>query len=364
MDLIPLFDTQAMLKPLREQLQHAAGRVIQSGDYILGPEVQAFEKDWAAYCGTKYAVGVANGTDALELALRSVGVKAGDDVIVPSLTFYATAEAVASIGANPVFCDVDPHTGCINKDTVQAVLTNNTAAIIPVHLFGNPAPMKQLAELGIPLIEDAAQSAGSQLDGSPAGSFGVAASFSFFPSKNLGAAGDGGAVVANDPAIAEQLTMLRFHGSLDRQTHQLIGYNSRLDEIHAAMLRVMLPHLDQWTSQRKQASEFYAQAGINQWVTPMKPTPGSEPAWHLYVVRHPQADQLVHHLKLQGIESRGYYRTPVHLQPAMRPWLPSYELPGTMELASTNLALPFGPWLTQEHAEQVVAALSTADLTA
>ena len=358
MDILPLFDTKVILAPLQTQLQQAAARVIQSGNFILGPEVQAFETEWADYCQTKYAVGVANGTDALELALRAIGVKPGDDVVVPSLTFYATAEAVASIGANPVFCDVDPSTGCITKETIKPVLTANTTAIVPVHLFGNPAPMDQILELGIPVVEDAAQSAGSKLNDRPAGGLGQASSFSFFPSKNLGAAGDGGAVVTNDPEVAEQLTMLRFHGSLDRQTHQLVGYNSRLDEIHAAMLRVMLPHLGEWTRGRQQAAGYYQEAGITDLVTPMQATPGSNPAWHLYVVRHPRSDQLIEQLNKQGIESRGYYRVPVHMQPAMRPWMPAYELPGTMELAATNLALPFGPWLQQAHADRVTAAIA------
>ena len=245
---VPLFDTKTPLAPLRGEIDAAIAGVLEDGRFILGPNVGAFESEFAAYCGAGHAVGVANGTDAITLALRALGVGAGDDVVVPSFTFWASAEAIVNAGARPVFCDIDPDTFCVTADTVRAALTPATKAVLVVHLFGNVAPVKEIAALGVPVVEDAAQAAGStHPDGRP-GSLGTLATFSFFPSKNLGCFGDGGAVTTSDADLAERVRVLRFHGSYDKVAYQEIGFNSRLDEMQAAILRVLLPHLDGWAA--------------------------------------------------------------------------------------------------------------------
>ena len=354
---VPLFDTSTALTPLREELREAVARVLDSGHYILGPEVEAFEREFASYCGAKHAVGVANGTEAITVALRAMGVGPGDEVLVPSFTFYASAEAIPPTGATPVFCDVDPQTFCINAETVAEALTPRTKAVIAVHLFGNLAPVGEIEELGVPVLEDAAQSAGSKgTRGRPA-SLGKAATFSFFPSKNLGCFGDGGIVVTSDDEVAEQARVLRFHGSHDKVTYDLVGYNSRLDELQAAVLRVQLPHLDSWSNGRRRAAADYADLGLGELVTLPRATVGSEPAWHLYVVRHAEADRLAAALSEQGIGCRAYYRTPVHLQPAMRAWGEGAKLPGTEEAARTHLAIPISPVLSREQVQEVVSSV-------
>ncbi|MEA2191055.1 MAG: hypothetical protein QOI73_1176, partial [Solirubrobacteraceae bacterium] len=290
--MIGLFDTTGPLRPLRAQLDAAVARVLDSGRYILGPEVSAFETELASWCGTRHAIGVANGTEALTIALRAIGVGPGDDVIVPSFTFYASAEAIPPTGARPVFCDVDPLTGCVTADAVKAALTPNTKAVVAVHLFGNVAPVADIEALGVPVLEDAAQAAGSLAAGGRPGALGRAATFSFFPSKNLGGFGDGGAITTDDDAIAELARTLRFHGSADGVRYDHVGYNSRLDELQAAILRVALPHVDEWADGRRAAAGHYEHAGLGELVGLPVPAPGSQPAWHLYVVRHERADEL------------------------------------------------------------------------
>jgi dTDP-4-amino-4,6-dideoxygalactose transaminase len=357
---IPLFDTRTPLDPLRDEIDRAIAAVVDGGRFILGPEVSEFECEFAGACGVSQSVGVANGTDALELALRAVGVGPGDEVIVPSFTFYATAEAVPPTGATPVFCDVDPDTACITAETVAAALTPATKAVVAVDLFGNPAPIPEIEALGVQVVEDAAQAAGATLNGRPAGSLGAAASFSFFPSKNLGCFGDGGAVTTDDESVAERVRTLRFHGSRDKKSFELIGRNSRLDEIQAAILRVELPHLAEWTEGRRAAAAHYAKAGIADHVRPIVPVGGADPAWHLFVVRHDRADEIAAALGEQGIEARGYYRVPVHRQPAMAKWGSSVSLPATDELARTNLAIPISPVLGPQQATLVTEAVAHA----
>jgi dTDP-3-amino-3,4,6-trideoxy-alpha-D-glucose transaminase len=357
---VPLFDTSTALEPLRDELREAVARVLDSGHYILGPEVEALEREMAAYCGARHAIGVANGTEAITIALRAMGVGPGDEVVVPSFTFYASAEAIPPTGARPVFCDVDPQTFCINAETVAEVLTPHTKAVIAVHLFGNVAPVGEIEALGVPVLEDAAQSAGSTSTHGRPGSLGTAATFSFFPSKNLGCFGDGGMIVTSDDRVAEQARVLRFHGSHDKVTYDVVGYNSRLDELQAAILRVQLPHLDDWSDGRRRAAADYAELGLGELVTLPRPTIGSQPAWHLYVVRHPEADRLAATLGDAGIGCRAYYRTPVHRQPAMRAWGESLELPGADEAARAHLAIPISPVLAREQVEQVVSAVRGA----
>jgi dTDP-3-amino-3,4,6-trideoxy-alpha-D-glucose transaminase len=356
--VIPLFDTRAPLEPLWDDLKAAVDRVMEGGRFILGPEVAAFERELADHLGTADAVGVANGTEAITLALRALGVGPGDDVVVPSFTFYASAEAIPPTGARPVFCDVDPETFLVTPETVRAALTPATKAIVAVHLFGNLAPVGELEALGVPVVEDAAQAAGSvAADGRRAGALGTAATFSFYPSKNLGAFGDGGAVATSDAGVAERVRTLRFHGSRDKVTYEEVGVNSRLDELQAAVLRVQLPHLDDWCDARRAAAGAYRELGLGELVALPAPAPGSSPAWHLHVVRHPDAAELEQALPTRGVEARGYYRTPVHRQAAMRPWAGGAELPGTDEAARTHLALPIGPWLDRPRAAAVVEAV-------
>jgi dTDP-4-amino-4,6-dideoxygalactose transaminase len=357
---IPLFDTETSVAPLRDAVLERVSAVIASGRYVLGPEVAAFEAELADYLGVRHVIGVANGTDALTIALRAVGVQPGDEVVVPSFTFYATAEAVVTAGGRPVFCDVDRETRNVTAQTVRAALTPRTSAIVAVDLFGNPAPVPELRGLGPPVLEDAAQALGSRLDGRRAGALGDAATISFYPSKNLGCFGDGGAIATDDDDVAELARALRFHGSRDKRDFQYVGYNSRLDELQAAILRVLLGHLDGWVEGRRRAAQAYLDAGLADHVAVPTVKDGVEPAWHLYVVEHQQPDALGRALSEAGIGSRGYYRTPIHRQPAMAPYAAGVELPITEQLARTNLALPMSPMFGDEQAREVVAAIAAA----
>ena len=339
MTAVPLFASS--LHPYHDRLAEAIVRVARSGSYILGPEVRAFEEEFAAYLGVKHCVGVANGTDAITIALRALGVRPGDEVVMPSFTFYATAEATITAGATPVFCDIDLDTFCVTADTVRAALTPRTKAIVPVHLFGNLAPVDELRELGPVVLEDAAQAAGADLHGTKAGALGHAATFSFYPSKNLPCLGDGGAITTDDDDVAEYARTLRFHGSKDKETFVEVGYNSRLDEMQAAALRVLLPELDGWTAKRRQAAAAYERLGLGEHAVLPAESLGARHAYHLYVVRAP-------HLPV----GRGYYRVPVHRQPAIAA---DADLPATEEAARTNVALPMGPDLSEEQVREVIS---------
>jgi dTDP-3-amino-3,4,6-trideoxy-alpha-D-glucose transaminase len=353
---VALFDTSTPLHPLREELRAAVARVLDSERYILGPEVETFENEFAAYCGAEHAVGVANGTDAITIALRAMGVGPGDEVVVPSFTFYASAEAIPPTGATPVFCDIDPSTFCLTPDTVRAALTPRTKAVIAVHLFGNVAPVAEIEALGVPVLEDAAQAAGSTASAGRPGALGAAATFSFFPSKNLGCFGDGGIITTSQESIAERARVLRFHGSHDKVTYEHVGYNSRLDELQAAILRVQLPHLDEWAEGRRRAGRHYEQAGLGELVRLPRPLPGAAPAWHLHVIAHADVQRLERGLLAADIGCKAYYRTPVHRQAAMREWGAGVHLPATEEAARTHLAIPIGPAFTRAQADEVVAA--------
>jgi dTDP-3-amino-3,4,6-trideoxy-alpha-D-glucose transaminase len=340
---VPLFASS--LDPYQDRLAEALARVARDGRYILGPEVDAFEREFADYLGVKHCVGVANGTDALTIALRALGVGPGDEVVMPSFTFYATAEAALAMGAQPVFCDIDPDTLCVTAETVRAALTARTKAIVPVHVFGNVAPIPELRELGLPVLEDSAQAAGAQLNGARAGALGDAATFSFYPSKNLPCLGDGGAITTDDDDVAERARILRFHGSQDKTTFIEVGYNSRLDELQAAALRVLLPELERWTERRREVAATYERLGLAEHARLPEPTAGAKHVYHLYVVR---AERLP--------LGRGYYRVPVHRQPAIGS---DVDLPVTEEAARTNYALPMGTDLTEDQIRQVVEACAS-----
>jgi dTDP-4-amino-4,6-dideoxygalactose transaminase len=362
---VPLFDTETPLAPLRERIIERVAEVIRGGRFILGPEVRAFEQELAEYVGVPYAIGVGNGTDAISIAAAALGIGPGDDVVLPSFTFYATAEAIATVGARPVFCDVDPGTRNITVESVRAVITPQTKAILAVDLFGMPAPIPELKrEFGLPVIEDAAQALGASLNGIPAGALGDIATISFYPSKNLGAFGDGGAITTADPELAERAAALHFHGSRDKETFQYVGYNSRLDEIQAAVLRILLPELDGWCAGRRAGAAAYVAAGLGQHVQLPATPPGADPAWHLCVVTADEPEQRLRALNAAGVQARAYYRVPIHRQPAMARFAAaqgsSLALPVTDALAAANLALPISPVFTRAQADEVVAALAAA----
>ena len=353
--MIPLVDVKAQYAPLVPVLQERFAAVLESGRFIFGPEVEAFEAEAAAALGVPHAIGVANGTDALLLALEAMGVGRGDEVICPSFTFYATAEAIARVGATPVFADIDPATSNLDAADVAARITERTKAIVPVHLFGRPAPLAELAALGVPLLEDAAQAFGAE----GIATTGVCSTFSFFPTKNLFALGDGGLVTSIDDDVAERIRMLRFHGSRDKRTFELVGVNSRLDAVQAAMLRVFLPELEGWNAARREAAARYAELGLGDAVELPSDEPGH--VYHMYVVRTDERDRIVAALQEQEIACAAYYTTPTHLQPAMRylGWEPG-SLPETERAAAENLALPMWGGIDVERQARVVAAVRAA----
>jgi dTDP-4-amino-4,6-dideoxygalactose transaminase len=361
---VPLFANGPALQPLLDQVAERQNAVLRSGRYILGPEVEAFERELASYLGVRHCVGVANGTEALTIALRALGIGPGEEVVVPALTFFATAEAVVNCGARPVFCDVDPATFVMTAASAEPAIGSRTRALLPVHLYGNPAPMSELRALasshGLKLLEDAAQAAGARYEGRMAGALGDAATFSFFPSKNLGGFGDGGAIVSDDDGVAEVARRLRFHGSSDRQIHTEIGYNSRLDDLQAAGLRVLLPHLAEWTEARRRAAGAYAADGLAAQLTLPTETAGGESCYHLYVVRSPDRDRLAARLAEADVGARAYYATPLHRQPALRSFAPADPLPAVESAAAESLALPMGPALSEAEVARVGEAVRRA----
>jgi dTDP-4-amino-4,6-dideoxygalactose transaminase len=358
---VPLFASRAALEPLLGEIAERQRAVLDSGRYILGPEVDAFESEFASYLGAAHCVGVGNGTDALAIALRALGVGPGDEVVVPAFTFFATVEPVVTIGATPVFCDVDDDSWCMTAATAEPAISERTKALLPVHLFGNPAPVTELMELarprGIKVLEDAAQAHGAKLEGRMVGALADAATFSFFPSKNLGGFGDGGAVVTDDPEVEAVARRLRFHGSKDKKHHTEAGYNSRLDEIQAAALRVLLPKLPEWTEARRRAARAYRDAGLEEIVRIQAETPGGESCWHLFVVATPERERLQSSLTDAGIGARPYYEVPLYRQPAIERWAPPEPLPNTERICDEMLALPMGTALDAEAPAQVVAAV-------
>jgi dTDP-4-amino-4,6-dideoxygalactose transaminase len=358
---IDLVDVKAQYAPLVPELREAFERVVESGRFIFGPEVQAFEEEAAAFLGVPHAIGVANGTDALVLSLEAMGIgprgggSTADEVICPSFTFYATAEAIARAGATPVFADVDAVTLNIDPIDVERRITPRTKAIMPVHLFGRPAQLAELAALGLPLIEDAAQAFGAE----GIATTGVCSTFSFFPTKNLFALGDGGLVAATEDEVAERVRMLRFHGSRDKKTFELIGTNSRLDALQAAFLRISLPHLAGWNASRREGAARYAELGLGDAVELPVDEPGH--VYHMYVVRSPERDRIAAALAERGIASAAYYATPLHLQPALRHlgWERG-SLPETEKAAAENLALPLWGGIGAEVQERVVESVLEA----
>lgn len=362
LDSIPLVDLRAQYLALRREMLAAIESVLESMQLNLGPNVRAFEEEFAAYCETQYAVGVGSGTEALHLALLAVGVGPGDEVITSAHTFFATVEAILLCGARPVLCDVRDDTLNIDPQQVEQRITPRTRAIIPVHMHGQPADMEALLNIGrrarVAVIEDACQAHGARYQGRRAGSLGDAGCFSFYMGKNLGAYGEAGAVVTSNPEIARAVAMLRDHGSGQRYHHERPGLNSRLDEIQAAVLRVKLPHLDAWNESRRRLATRYAQllAGADLRV-PFE-DPNCTHVYHHYAIRAPERDRLRSHLQARGIATGIHYPVPLHLQPALASY--GWErgaFPNVERAASQLLSLPMYAELQEADVQRVAAAV-------
>lgn len=364
---VPFLDLQAPYAELRDEMDAAYRRAMESGWYILGRESAAFEEEFAAYCGVRHCIGVGNGLDALHLILRAMGVGAGDEVIVPSNTFIATWLAVSYAGATPVPVEPDAKTYNLDPSRIEDAITPRTRAIIPVHLYGQPADMDAINQIaapyGIKVVEDAAQAHGARYKGRRAGSLGHAAAFSFYPGKNLGALGDGGAVTTDDRELAEKIRLLRNYGSTVKYFHEEKGVNSRLDELQAALLRVKLSKLDEWNERRKVLAERYLQTleGTPGLALPFVPE-YAQPVWHLFVVRHPRRDELQKHLTDAGIGTLVHYPVPPHRQEAYRELNHAEgSFPVAERIAREILSLPMGPHLSMEEADAVISAISRCD---
>jgi dTDP-4-amino-4,6-dideoxygalactose transaminase len=362
-------DIRGQYEQLLPEIKRLVGDVIDSGRFILGPNVRALEEEVAAVVGYGHAVAVANGTDALELGLQALGVGPGDEVVTTAYTFYATAEAIARRGARPVFADIDPVTLCLDPAAAEAAITERTRAIMPVHIFGQPADLAALREIadrhGVALIEDAAQAFGATYDGHRAGSYGDVATFSFFPTKNFPAMGDAGMAIAASEEIAERLRQLRFHGSRDKRTFEHIGVNSRLDEMQAAILRRFLPEVDGWNQRRRDAAARYRELGLGEHVVLPTELPDRTHIYHLFVVRTPHRERLQQTLKEAGVASAVYYGEPLHLQPVFAQLgYGAGSLPETEAAAREGLALPMFPTLTEAQQADVVNAVRGAALAA
>jgi dTDP-4-amino-4,6-dideoxygalactose transaminase len=354
-------DIKGQYAQLQDRLEAAALGVLRSGRVILGPNVKAFEEEAAAYIGAAEAVGVGNGTDGLTIALMALGVGAGDEVITTPFTFYATAEAIVQAGATPVFVDIEPDTLNMNPRLIDAAVTPRTKAIVPVDLFGLPADADAIRKVanqhGLKVVEDACQAFGATYKGRRAGSLGDAAVFSFFPTKNLGAFGEGGLVLGAEAALAERARLLRFHGSKDKKVFEHVGFNSRLDEVQAALLRVQLTAVDEWNTRRQQVAAWYDHYLPAEVQRPAVPE-GSTHVYHLYVIRHPRRDAVAAALKERHIDCAVYYSTPLQLQPVFAAMgHKAGDFPATDAAAAQNLALPMHPNLTEEQVREVAAGV-------
>ncbi|MDT5156621.1 MAG: hypothetical protein QOH51_978 [Acidobacteriota bacterium] len=365
---IPLLDLKQQHAALREELREAVGRVLDSQQFILGEDVRLLEAELARYTETKYAVGCGSGSDALLLALLALDVGEGCEVVTTPFTFFATAGAIARTGARPVFADIEPRTYNIDPALMEAVVTERTRALMPVYLYGQCADVDEIACVArrhnLPVIEDAAQAIGAQDKGRQAGSVGATGCFSFYPTKNLGAAGEAGLVTTNDERLAERLRRLRVHGGATEYHHEEVGFNSRLDTLQAAVLRVKLPHLDSWSDARRERADAYtrllSEAGLDEFVKPPFVRAGVRHIFHQYVIRvaAERRDPLLEHLKQNGVGTKVYYPVPLHLQPCFA-YLGHREgdFPESERAARETLALPMFPELTDEQQEYVVETL-------
>jgi dTDP-4-amino-4,6-dideoxygalactose transaminase len=365
--LFPFLDLKAQHAQIKEEVLAAVTAVLDSQHFIMGPEVQKLEAEVAQFIGTGFAIGCASGSDALLLALMAMGVGSGDEVVTTPFSFVATAGCIARLNAKPVFVDIDPETYNLDWKQLEAAITPRTKAVIPVHLFGLPAEMGKIMEIArarrLPVIEDAAQAIGSRFEQQFAGNIGTCGCFSFFPSKNLGGAGDGGMLSTNDPELAERLSVLRIHGGRRKYHYDLLGMNSRLDALQAAILRVKLKHLGDWTEGRRRNANRYrqqfAEAGLDRWIKlPTEPS-GMRHVYNQFVIRLQERDQLKEHLRKSGIPTEIYYPLPLHLQPAFAylGYGPG-AFPESEDASRQVLALPVFPEMTENQQTAVVDAIA------
>ncbi|MCH2317716.1 MAG: DegT/DnrJ/EryC1/StrS family aminotransferase [SAR202 cluster bacterium] len=363
--MIPLVDLKAQYRSIKEEMDSAIQGVLERTQFINGPEVSEFEKNFAEYCGAKHAVGVGNGTDALILALDALGVGSGDEVITTANTFIATAEAISAVGATPVFIDVDPRHFNMTGSGFEEAITPRTKSVIPVHLYGQPAPMNEISEVAnrhnIKIIEDSAQAHGASYTGNPVGTWGDVTCFSFYPAKNLGAYGDAGAVITNDSDLATAIRMRKDHGRTQKYTHDFIGTNSRLDTMQAAILNVKLGHLTEWTDRRRAIADAYT-AALSEfdWIGLPEAMEDARHVYHLYVIQVDQRDALQKHLADSGVGTGVHYPIALNLQPAYSHLgYKQGDFPVSESLGDRILSLPMYPELTDEQIQQVVGAIAT-----
>ena len=362
--MIPLIDLSAQYKSIKNEIGSTVLTIMESGQYILGNVVQQFEQSIAEYLGVKHAVGVASGTDALILSLRAINAGNGDEIIVPAYTFFATASAVMSVGAKPVFVDIDPKTYQIDTEKIIAQINTRTKAIIPVHLYGHPANMKPVMDIankyGLKVIEDNAQAFGAEYFGQKTGAIGDIGCLSFFPTKNLGAFGDGGMVITNDDTIAERVRMLRTHGWKKKYHSEEIGYNSRLDALQAGILSVKLPNLEHWNSRRMELATIYNNSlPASNLITPIS-QPHCKHVYHLYIIRSTKRNDLQKHLKSNNIASDIYYPLPPHLAvPFQKLGYKKNDFPEAEKASMETLAIPLFPEMTEKQQEYIITTINS-----
>lgn len=359
---VPFVDLALLHRDITEELEEVFLRVLQNSSFVLGPEVEQFEEDFAAYCGTKYCIAMNSGTAALHLTLASLGVGPGDEVITVPHTFIATAEAISAVGATPVFVDIDAQSFCMDPTLLEAAITKRTRAIIPVHLYGQMADMDPIlaiaAGYGIPVIEDACQAHGAEYKSRKAGSLGLAGCFSFYPGKNLGACGEGGAVTTDDAELTQKLRMWRDHGSKKKYEHQFAGLNMRMDGLQGGILAVKLKYLDRWNDQRRETARQYAEALRGMQVTPPVEMPYGRHVYHLYVVQSDDRDILRQQLADSGIDSGLHYPKPLHLQDAYRSLgYQQGDFPVTERAKDRILSLPIYPHMAADVVDRVIAGI-------
>ena len=359
---VPYLDLAAQLRPIRRDIDAAIARTLDNCSFCLGPDVAQFEKDFAQFCGAEHCVAMNSGTSALHIALMLLGVGAGDEVITTPYTFVATSWAISYIGAKPVYVDVDDATMNLNPALVERAITPRTKAILPVHLYGQPCDLEPLLEIcrkhKLPLVEDAAQAVDAKYKGKTVGTFGEISCFSFYPGKNLGAYGEGGALVTNNAAFAARARSLREHGSTQRYYHDEVGFNYRMEGIQGAVLGVKLKHLDRWTRERQRVAKRYAELLAGTPLQLPREAAGCESAWHLYVVRHARRDELKKHLEANGVGCALHYPLPLHLQKCYASLgYKTGDFPVAEKAARECLSLPIYPELTEEQIQRVVAVV-------
>ena len=358
-NMINFLDFSQQYDQISEEIESKVLKILRSTKYTLGEEVTAFEESLSLYCNTKYAVGLANGTDALVLALKAIGISTGDEVITTPFTFFATAEAISLVNAKPVFVDIDEKNLCLNPSLIEEKITNKTRAIIPVHIFGQIANMNEIMSIAqkynLYVIEDACQAIGSLYDNKKAGSIGDIGCFSFYPTKNLGCAGDGGAIVTNNEELTQQIRLLRVHGSKKKYHHELIGYNSRLDEIQAGILNVKIKYIDYWNNKRREIAERYnlAFSPIKNLHLPLE-SGNKKHIYHLYSIRVPGRDSFKSYLDNNGIGNGIYYPIPLHKQPPYEYYNNTNKFPVAEKITKEILSLPIYPELTEEHQTRII----------